>query len=625
MRSARLSLATLAVALALAAPTPAGAQASASWQFAPALAPPTPAGTQPSSRVPLGRIGDISFWSPNRGLLIEEGTSGCVTTTTTAGVPCGLYAYDGRSWHLLSTVCGSGVGRIAWAGPDEFWTISDQRPGQLTRSGVNPRAVSLCHFLNGKVVGSYATPFNQPNSYQEMDAAACLAPNNCWFGGVLGVPPNSGAFHLHWDGQTVSAVYSPFAHAVTSMALADQSTLLESIELNQASTGDSYTGESTEHPFLLHQIDPPGSNEDFHPLLLSNPACEALTACPVLPDYAGVSPESLGGFILGSDYSPATTPTAAQVWAAAPSRHPGSAAHPIVLRLGFHNAAGEACDPSAAGQVADCRRSWKQVVGVADPGLREEEERSGRLVNIAAEPGSPDAWLTFRSADGEAHVDRLTAAGGLEKHVLGEEQHEGKRGSAESITCPAPEDCWLGTDEGWLFHLTRSAAEPDATESYPEDEDPFFKGVIAFRPPDEGVPQLPSIEPPADTSGADQLPTPVVLPKLPTQAPATAQGPLIKGLRSKVVRGSTLELTFRLVVRARVQLVALRRDRRVAQTPRKTLAAGKRKLLLRLNPRRWPTRLDLKATPLAPLPSAPAGTGGGQAKPPPLGSNSFST
>lgn len=116
MRSVRQLEVVLAL-LALGVLAPASA-VGASWQFAPAEAPPAPPGvTQQPLPVPLGRVGAIS-WTPNRGVLIDEGTAaeGCRTPNATAGVPCGLYAYNGRDWHLLSTVCGAGEGRIAWVG-----------------------------------------------------------------------------------------------------------------------------------------------------------------------------------------------------------------------------------------------------------------------------------------------------------------------------------------------------------------------------------------------------------------------------------------------------------------------------------------------------------------------------
>jgi uncharacterized membrane protein YgcG len=69
-----------------------------------------------------------------------------------------------------------------------------------------------------------------------------------------------------------------------------------------------------------------------------------------------------------------------------------------------------------------------------------------------------------------------------------------------------------------------------------------------------------------------------------------------------------LELSITLTAAARVRLIARRHGRVVAQTPRRTLRAGKRTLRLRLKPRRWPTALAINATPLN---SSGGGGGGG--------------
>src|SRR5262245_37386160 len=133
--SARLTaaLAALALAACCLAPAPAAAEGWHSEQ------PLSAGATVPTA---LGPIYDIEFWAPNRGLLITKG---------------GLWAYDGTGWHQLSTVCGGTEGRIAWAGPLDFWTISDQPLGQSQQIGsrVGPR-ISLCHFVDGRVVASYA-------------------------------------------------------------------------------------------------------------------------------------------------------------------------------------------------------------------------------------------------------------------------------------------------------------------------------------------------------------------------------------------------------------------------------------------------------------------------------------
>jgi hypothetical protein len=585
----------------------------ASWRFEPAQAPPPPPGAEPAPLpVALGTVGDIEFWAPNRGLLITGGTS---------LVPAGLYAYDGVSWHELSTVCGGAAGRIAWAGPDEFWTISDQRPGQLTSTGVSYGNLSLCHFLNGQVVGSYALPLGEPNSYLPMDAAACTGPADCWFGGQIAQPPNSnvGAFHLHWNGQGVEAVYAPEDHAVASMALATtplssggfRPALFESVQL---APGDEYGPQSTTHPPLLHQISA-GTGTAFHDVFPQDPSCDpSKTICYPLPEYGfeevgsmqlPVDPQTLAGLSLSSDYSPAGgTAGAAQLWAvAAPDATPPvdsshGRAHPIALRY----------DSSVD--------SWSQVVpnlGGFAPGAVP--------LGVAAEPGAAAAWVTIASKDHAAHVVRLTSAGALsEQDVLGSAQEVGNRGEAGPIACPGPHDCWLATNQGWLFHLTDG-------KQLPQDTDPGFAGVIAFRPADGGTLLLPSDTPPPDDSLANQAPPVLPPPAVSVQGTTVSRLPLVEHMRSRVIHASTLELTFTLTAMARVQLLARRNKRLVASTRRMKLRAGRRRLELRLDPHRWPTKLDFHAVPLAPTPIAPGSRSGGtgQTTPAPRGENSFAT
>jgi hypothetical protein len=88
-----------------------------------------------------------------------------------------------------------------------------------------------------------------------------------------------------------------------------------------------------------------------------------------------------------------------------------------------------------------------------------------------------------------------------------------------------------------------------------------------------------------------------------------SNAPVVVGVHSHV-HGDELELSFKLVAEAHVQLLAKRNGHVVAKTPREMLKAGKRKLLLRLNPHRWPTKLALNATPLHPLTvTAPSSSG----------------
>ena len=146
----------LALVFSAAPVAPAFAQGAATWELAPQPPPQPPTGVAGSSTpIALGRIGDIEFWAPNRGLLITAGNP--------PTIPAGVWAYNGEAWHELANVCGASDGRIAWAGPDEFWTVSDGRPGQTVESAENPEPPplednTLCHFAGGQIVGSVRAP-----------------------------------------------------------------------------------------------------------------------------------------------------------------------------------------------------------------------------------------------------------------------------------------------------------------------------------------------------------------------------------------------------------------------------------------------------------------------------------
>jgi hypothetical protein len=197
-------------------------------------------------------------------------------------------------------------------------------------------------------------------------------------------------------------------------------------------------------------------------------------------------------------------------------------------------------------------------------------------------------------------VARISAAG-----ALSDVQHLPSHGSAQEIACPAIHDCWMATRQGWLLHLSNGERPAPAN-------DPAFSSLITYRPPDSGIPQVPPDAPPPDTSGLVEEPPSLGAPL--TESPPVQERvrvALLSHMRSRVRRGDVLELRFHLAVKARVRLVALRGRKAVAHTARRTFPAGNRKLLLRLTPKRWPTKLSLQTHALAPLPTTSA-TGGAE-------------
>jgi hypothetical protein len=603
----------LVCACACVSPAVSGATESgeegAVWRLEQPRPPQAPPGT-PELALPigLGQIGDIEFWEPNRGLLITHGNG--------KAIPPGVWAYDGVEWREIAEVCGATEGSIAWAGPDEFWTVSDGRPGQANESSgtqfehqVPLEDNTLCHFAGGSVVGSYAHPAGEADSYQAMHAAACVPPPppaldsaDCWFGGDSLPEPQLGAFHLHWNGSSVEAEpYLGEGHAVESMSVLE-GLIYESVRVRAE---DHVAKEASRYP-VLHTIEP-----------------EAVP--PIAPEAQ--EPPLYGSFSELSDGLEFLHLAAAEgaLWGAA-----GKSPKAI--------APGE-----EAGQVTVVRRVqgvWSQPFGPGSPisgitahplgrvlGSEAEERRllggeaKGAAVSgIAAEPGSEDAWLALRAPTGAGEgVSAVLVHISAEGKVLGAQTLPtaaeaqagvGPKGAAARISCPAREDCWVASTEGWLFHLA-----PADERTLGANEISGFHNVISFRPRDQGLPQVVADAPPPDTSGLNEegfvLPTIVKGEESKPASESKVQLPLLSRLHSKLLHHTTLQLSFHLAVKARVRLLAKRKGHLVASTPMRTLPAGSRTLRLELNPRSWPTKLSLQTHALAPLPLVSSVTGEG--------------
>jgi len=585
-----LSCCGLGAIAAASSPATAAAELSdeggASWQLEQPAPPPSPPGvTGSTTPIGLGAVGDVEFWAPNRGLLITAGNSPTIAP--------GLWAYNGQRWHQLSTVCGASDGRIAWGSAKDFWTVSDGRPGQASGPlGEIPplQDNTLCHFVNGEVVASYAHPAFEADSYQAMKAAACIGPTNCWFGGdSLPEPLPVGSFHLHWTGGSpIAEPYTEAGHAVEDMRPLE-GRLVESVRF-AAEDRHLVPDPESLRVFPLHDINA-GPTADF----------EGEGAVPLYE--AGEFPSALGYLHLST--------ADGQLWGAA-----GSAR---VTPSG-----------SQPGQLTVVRYSpesgWTQLLGPEHPapaGLLEGEEallpegvKGAAVTAVAAVPGSEAAWVGLDSqADAagfesgqipHAILARVAADGSVsdvQAFPSSSEEAEGvgPKGAAAKLSCPAPHDCWMTTTKGWLFHLA-----PEGERTLAEDRDPAMAGLITFRPADQGLPQIAPDAPPTDDSGllGEVPPVPGLLVEM-SSPPAESRVavPLLTHVRTRLVHGTTLQVSFHLAVKARVRLLAKRGTKVVAQTGTRTFAAGDRKLLLRLDRRRWPNKLKLETHALAKLPT----------------------
>jgi hypothetical protein len=217
---------------------------------------------------------------------------------------------------------------------------------------------------------------------------------------------------------------------------------------------------------------------------------------------------------------------------------------------------------------------------------------------VADQPGSQQGSSTAKAkvalvqADGSAKVQSLPVSGA-------------GRGSAQLVAATGPEEAWLVTSAGWLFHYSGG-------EELSEDTDPSWAGTITSRP-NESVAQFVADTPPPDDSTlfapppvqvetkAQEEPTPEVIPAL------------LKDVKVSR-RGLTITISFQLTRLADVQLIAKLHGKQVARTGSERLKPGKRKLSLRLQRKRWPDGLSFKTKELTKPKPVPATEHEGKAK-----------
>lgn len=555
-RATGVLLAVAAIAAAAGAGVPAAAHAEATWRLE---QPAPPEGAR--FKAPLGTPDDIEFLAPNEGLLSVEGNS---------VVPQGLLFWNGRGWHQLATVCGGSgeASRIAWASPDEFWTITE--PSE-PRVGAG---LALCHFKDGVVVGSYSTALQSPDPFHPMDAAACNGPDDCWFAGVASQDPSGqrvGAFHLHWDGANLTSSYQPQGRGVSGLAVFGGA-FYESVFVG-TQAGDNV------HPVTL------ASPESSGPILIHKLAGEEFVDTGFLAyPYSGVPSEGTELLSAKSDGS--------DLWFSGG----GAASGPDAPRDG---------SVSSPPVAVHYNEPFFQQAPIETSLFSRED----RFVDIAPVPATTDAWVADQalsergSATDRAKVALIGAAGSATIDTL--PASGAGRGSAQLVAATGPEEAWMVTSAGWLFHYTNGAV-------LPEDTDPNWASTITLRP-NESVEQFVADTPPPDDSKLLE-PPPVQVEIKPTSEPVQLVIPaLLKNIKVSR-RGLTVTISFELTRLAKVQLVAKLRGKVVARTRNERMKPGHRKLVLTFQRARWPDALSFKTKELTKPKPVPAKGSEGEAK-----------
>jgi hypothetical protein len=554
MRAAATSALVAVVAL-LAAVQAAGA---ATWTLADH--PPPPPGSE--FRAPLGAPGDLQFFAPNRGLLAVEGN---------ASIPRGLFHWNGRVWRQLSTVCGgpTDTTRIAWAGPTEFWTVTEP---SLPRTGTG---VALCRFRDGEVVASYSTPEQAADPFRRMNAATCTSPSNCWFAGAASADPSNereGTFHLRWDGGALRTTYFAQGRGASDPRGAGRR-IFETTFVGPAQEGRDQPPRlrtPEDRPRLVRRISGGSITTDrFTPEDVADP--DETDDEPAPADATDLLAADADGEDLwvvgGGTVSGAPAPEGSETGPVYPRG-------PIAARL--------AGDAFTELPLADADGS--------NPFAADE-----RFVDVAAVPGGDRAWVAVqrfadrRSINARGKVARLAPDGTVEEVTTLPTSGAG-RGSIAKLAFTGPEEGWAVTYAGWILHFQGDGFAPS-----PLDEDPAFANRITFRP-NEAAAQFVPDRPPVDDA---RLFTPPPLEIIQTAPPAqTTVGearvlpPLLTRVRSRLKGRRLLIISFRLARRARIGVTGRRGKRVVARSRARTFKPGRRTIRVKLDPKRYPKRLS---------------------------------
>ncbi len=127
-----------------------------------------------------------------------------------------------------------------------------------------------------------------------------------------------------------------------------------------------------------------------------------------------------------------------------------------------------------------------------------------RFIDIAPVPGTENAWVVDQpySSRGsvltaKAKVALIGAAGATTLDVL--PVSGPARGSAQVIAATGPEEAWMATAAGWLFHYTNGSV-------LPEDTDPDWASTITQRP-NESIEQFVPGHPTGGQLAAGRSPT----------------------------------------------------------------------------------------------------------------------
>ena len=565
-------------------------------------------------------VTSMAFRAWNRGVAATVGSAS--NSGERVATPYAVWLFNGTRWFPDTTFPGRSVckgTRVVWAGKLDYWLVGGPAWANLCRfDGINhvwaPEPVPEATLLHASPPGSVA-PKPQPGS---ITSAACFSWDNCWFFGTYGTI-------VHWNGETLTDA-SPDSSQRSLQGEYTAAAALQDAAGNELGVAAGATSESVTQgvlPAPQNGAPPPqlygSSGGAFSPLAFT-PFTFPAAGDPYRTDLVALGLDSAGqGWAAGNPAGVRTDYTLAEPGVGRdnlepeqelpPKRFSSQAPQPSPLQpvsLGGTAAAGCEGPPQNrflySGNPLETIATggaflWSSVAVIPSTGealaggrMRRASAGSGRDEDATGEP-----VIVRADCSGKASITRFRVTDPTDPTHEAPADHVG---TITALVANASNDAWASTTKGQLkalpgqitgrferphlYRLTNglppAAPEGDDKEKRPVKEEQDAT-IFIYEPAPPPPPPPPP--PPVTTTQTETLP------------------PAIYGVKvhlHTIKRHGhvylSLYLTFKVQRPVMIGAKALRHGRVVSVAPRRHFADGTGTLILQLNRRRWPTKVE---------------------------------
>jgi hypothetical protein len=555
-------------------------------------------------------VTSIAFRAWNRGL------AATTTSEAPADNPYGVWLFNGVTWLPSPGFPGYNVcpgHTIVWAGKLDYWLIggpTDLSWSRLCRfDGATLEWESLELPAATKQHVTVVAGKEERRRPGGITSAACLAWNDCWFFGTYGTV-------VHWDGTQLSDA-SPepslkWLQGEYTAAVARQDPQGDPFGVAVGATTEFHGATSMSEVLSEHEGAPPpemqaSSGGPFAPVLFTPPTSPQ-EHDPYRTDLVAVDFDATGqGWVAGnpaglrvaSRYefrpaSPTLPPPPSPLVPVSTSGASTACAGPPERRFTFTPLAFNAAQPADS-------FLWSSIAVI--PGSGEAlaggsllPHKEGALEDPNARPVEGEPVIAQAACNGVTSVTRFrvedpTYKGSLPKPPLVPADREGY---VSAVAANAPNDAWVATSTGSVFnetgnsvlqppHLYRltDGSKPDAPEGDDLEERPL---ELNLDPP------IIVLEPPPP-------PPPPPAPATVTETHRVKLPPAIYGVKAKLHgrHSLSLYLSFRIRRPVTIGAQALRHGRVVSEARPRRFAGHRGLLILKLDRKRWPTKVRFVA------------------------------